>query len=126
MDLREIESKVSELCWSYTPEERKAQLLEELRQVGVRVNQGASGTSWSIVPYGEHQALLSEAPEFSDLSQGVKSLLTAQRKSGHGHVWDRPDGVKSRCGGPNVCHVCAHDKAWLDTLSDSEKRFFLR
>lgn len=125
MDLREIESKVSELCWSDTSADRKAQLLEELRQAGVRVKQGASGTSWSIVPYGEHQALLTEAPAFSDLSTGVKELLTSQKSKGHGHAWERPDGVKSRCGGPNVCHVCAHDKAWLDTLSDSEKRFFL-
>jgi hypothetical protein len=28
---------------------------------------------------------------------------------GHGHVFPRPDGVKARCGGPSICHVCAID-----------------
>lgn len=30
---------------------------------------------------------------------------------GHGHVFPRPDGVKARCGGPAMCHVCAADLA---------------
>lgn len=30
---------------------------------------------------------------------------------GHGHVFPRPDGVKARCGGPALCHVCAADLA---------------
>lgn len=29
--------------------------------------------------------------------------------SGHGHVWDRPDGVKARCGGPALCIHCRRD-----------------
>jgi len=30
---------------------------------------------------------------------------------GHGHVWQRPDGVKARCGGPAICSDCAADQA---------------
>ena len=31
--------------------------------------------------------------------------------SGHGHVWERPDGVKARCGGPGICTKCSQDLA---------------
>lgn len=31
--------------------------------------------------------------------------------SGHGHVWERPDGVKARCGGPGICTQCSLDLA---------------
>lgn len=31
--------------------------------------------------------------------------------NGHGHVWERPDGVKARCGGPGVCRECSTDLA---------------
>ncbi|WP_141218017.1 hypothetical protein [Bordetella genomosp. 6] len=31
--------------------------------------------------------------------------------SGHGHVWDRPDGLKARCGGPGICSQCSRDQA---------------
>jgi hypothetical protein len=31
--------------------------------------------------------------------------------TGHGHVWDRPDGVRARCGGPMTCKQCAIDAA---------------
>lgn len=30
---------------------------------------------------------------------------------GHGHVSPRPDGVRIRCGGPNVCPACAAELA---------------
>jgi hypothetical protein len=36
--------------------------------------------------------------------------------TGHGHVWERPDGMKARCGGPGLCDVCSRAlaavKAW--------------
>jgi hypothetical protein len=31
--------------------------------------------------------------------------------TGHGHVWERPDGAKARCGGPAICAQCALDAA---------------
>ena len=31
--------------------------------------------------------------------------------TGHGHVWERPDGVKARCGGPGLCKICSRDEA---------------
>lgn len=31
--------------------------------------------------------------------------------TGHGHVWERPDGIKARCGGPRICKECARDYA---------------
>ena len=42
--------------------------------------------------------------------------------TGHGHVWDRPDGVKMRCGGPAICSDCAKDlSAMQSNLKPSEK-----
>ncbi len=29
--------------------------------------------------------------------------------SGHGHVWERPDGMKARCGGAGLCKECSAD-----------------
>lgn len=34
-----------------------------------------------------------------------------EQNVGHGHVFPRPDGVRARCGGPAICHVCAVDLA---------------
>lgn len=31
--------------------------------------------------------------------------------TGHGHVWERPDGLKARCGGPGACAECVADAA---------------
>lgn len=31
------------------------------------------------------------------------------RDVGHGHVWERPDGLKAPCGGPGLCSECAAD-----------------
>ncbi len=33
----------------------------------------------------------------------------SNRNIGHGHVWKRPDGTRSRCGGPGLCSECAAD-----------------
>lgn len=35
------------------------------------------------------------------------------RNEGHGHVFERPDGVRMRCGGYGLCPVCAKDLAQL-------------
>lgn len=29
---------------------------------------------------------------------------------GHGHAWERPDGLKAKCGGPTTCSACAADQ----------------
>lgn len=34
--------------------------------------------------------------------------------SGHGHAWRRPDGVRTRCGGPRLCVRCARDRIAVD------------
>lgn len=34
--------------------------------------------------------------------------------TGHGHVWERPDGVKTRCGGPGICPECSADQVDRD------------
>lgn len=36
--------------------------------------------------------------------------------TGHGHAWERPDGMRARCGGPGMCPVCSRDKALLEQL----------
>jgi hypothetical protein len=33
----------------------------------------------------------------------------SNRNIGHGHVWERPDGMRARCGGPAVCAECSSD-----------------
>jgi len=35
------------------------------------------------------------------------------KSTGHGHVVPRPDGVRARCGGPGLCHVCQMEVAAL-------------
>jgi DNA-binding CsgD family transcriptional regulator len=41
--------------------------------------------------------------------------------TGHGYVWDRPDGMKAACGGPTQCQQCCHDQAIvMRTTDDSE------
>lgn len=40
----------------------------------------------------------------------------SDQNTGHGHVRERPDGVKARCGGPRMCVVCARDLAALGTI----------
>jgi hypothetical protein len=37
--------------------------------------------------------------------------------TGHGHVWERPDGMKAKCGGPSICSACAKDKAAMGSYS---------
>lgn len=34
-----------------------------------------------------------------------------ERNHGHGHVFERPDGMRARCGGPGICSECAKDLA---------------
>lgn len=41
--------------------------------------------------------------------EDAKSIVRPGRNQGHGHVFPRPDGVKARCGGPNICSVCRDD-----------------
>ncbi|MGE3301595.1 MAG: hypothetical protein AB7M12_00600 [Hyphomonadaceae bacterium] len=38
--------------------------------------------------------------------------------TGHGYVWERPDGVRARCGGTAICVACATDHArWSQALA---------
>jgi len=39
--------------------------------------------------------------------------------NGHGHVWERPDGMKARCGGPGFCSQCAADEGKYGQAMDS-------
>lgn len=36
--------------------------------------------------------------------------------SGHGHVWDRPDCFKAKCGGETKCRKCQTDAAALHAV----------
>ena len=35
--------------------------------------------------------------------------VSSNHNFGHGHVWERPDGMKARCGGPGLCRECSAD-----------------
>ena len=37
---------------------------------------------------------------------------------GHGHVWERQDGIKARCGGVGLCKVCERDERYLKEAAD--------
>ena len=59
-----------------------------------------------------------------------KEAVTAETRVnpnvGHGHVFPRPDGMKTRCGGPALCSECAKDLAFkeaetVNTASELER-----
>lgn len=52
--------------------------------------------------------LLTEANEREGYKEKKSSGIGTN--TGHGHVWERPDGMKARCGGPGICSQCSSDK----------------
>lgn len=38
--------------------------------------------------------------------------------SGHGRAWERPDGLRARCGGEGMCAICRAD---AELVSAAEK-----
>lgn len=42
--------------------------------------------------------------------------------SGHGHAWERPDGLKARCGGPGFCRECAGDLMMLAAARKGDEK----
>lgn len=42
---------------------------------------------------------------------------TDSRNMGHGHVTPRPDGYRSRCGGPAICVVCQRERAAFEATT---------
>lgn len=41
--------------------------------------------------------------------------------TGHGHVWERPDGMRVRCGGPRMCKECGADLAGMWRAPDGPR-----
>ena len=86
---------------------------------------------WSVAKCegvnGEAFRLYYEPTEPTDYDSQIDNMTTGlERKkaervepvrgnTGHGHVWSRPDGLKSKCGGPTICAVCAKDAASVAT-----------
>lgn len=57
-----------------------------------------------------------------DLGAALGAANTTEHKRvggnhGHGHVWERPDGIRARCGGPGLCSKCAKDKVRWDSAN---------
>ncbi len=51
-------------------------------------------------------------------SQGAVAVRIGTN-SGHGHVWDRPDGFQARCGGATLCDLCRADlQEYLGTMKN--------
>ena len=44
----------------------------------------------------------------------MSNRIRERANVGHGHVYVRPDGMRTRCGGPRICSVCAIDQAQFD------------
>lgn len=60
---------------------------------------------------------MTDAPDALDrIIQAVfPAYLT---NTGHGHVWPRPNGKRSRCDGRARCAECAHDADKLKAARD--------
>ncbi len=56
------------------------------------------------------------AAQASENIQGGQLDSAPARNTGHGHVWPRADGMKARCGGPEMCGECAKDLAQKQRL----------
>ncbi len=55
-------------------------------------------------------------------AQGEQILATSPgspvgTNAGHGHAWERPDGMKARCGGPGMCSQCRSDEMMVTMRS---------
>lgn len=47
----------------------------------------------------------------TDTKEARRIVEAVPTNTGHGHVFKRPDGRRDRCGGPNLCAMCANDQA---------------
>lgn len=45
----------------------------------------------------------------------------SQGNTGHGHVYERPDGMVARCGGPGICGECSKDQVRKDAEERAAK-----
>jgi len=70
--------------------------------------------------HGERSQIHREIPvrAWIGLVEHVKTITAADENvvgtnSGHGYVWERPDGLRARCGGPALCCDCRKDAATL-------------
>lgn len=45
-------------------------------------------------------------------------MNTPYTNTGHGYAWERPDGVKMKCGGIGICEECSVDE--YNMFKDSE------
>lgn len=50
----------------------------------------------------------------------MKTENKANTNTGHGHVWQRPDGIKHRCGGVAMCKECQKDAASIQMKTENE------
>ena len=50
-------------------------------------------------------------PVRADIFAATYEPVRVSPNSGHGHVRERPDGLKARCGGPGICSACSRDAA---------------
>lgn len=73
---------------------------------------------WDTAAYPTAETALSEVyAHFKCTNEETHALAKAGESvankpgtnTGHGHVWQRPDGVKARCGGPGLCKECSRD-----------------
>jgi hypothetical protein len=93
-------------------------------QVEVRIEQECDGSDVTLAVNTSYRFLAAEWPR---VREGIDRLLQPHTSApvlaipghgpgsntGHGYVWERPDGMKARCGGPGLCKECAGDAARL-------------
>lgn len=98
------------------------------RKAAGNIQEPLNGDGWHVVWWNESMRLMlpdgSRLDRFQGYRNGTMQLtiktdaaIAAQQgnktgtNSGHGHVWERPDGFKAKCGGPGFCAQCSRDQA---------------
>lgn len=71
---------------------RWIEIMTELKRVSETVEAALSETAGAV-------------PEYSRIATNT----------GHGHVWERPDGFRARCGGVGLCGECKADLTMVES-----------
>ncbi|AZW31527.1 hypothetical protein L506_2297 [Bordetella bronchiseptica GA96-01] len=66
---------------------------------------------WAHMPEQGRTHMRKYAQAVIDAAIAAQQGNKTGTNSGHGHVWDRPDGLKAKCGGPGFCSQCSRDQA---------------
>lgn len=78
--------------------------------------------------YTRGQSVATASQEYLDAAAAINAWIAghvaqasnAQSRRGHGWVTPNPDGSKTRCGGPALCHTCQAEARALSKLDERQ------